>query len=227
MAVTSCSLAIIQSIVESGRYSIAHDLDPVVGMSPLHRAAKEDWAEGVTYFLHNESRLARIADNSGFTPALYAATYGSENSFGVFLRHENPDVVRSIKIKSTMTGWTVLHFLAHEGHTRILKTLLEENYRMPDRLFLEVDVRSTEPAVTPLYLAGRAGNIRCVQLLIAFGANPDLEQTPKGKRAKELARTGELQDLMETPREQVVAMIYGTMDLDEALSGADKEANDG
>jgi ankyrin repeat protein len=81
--------------------------------------------------------------------------------------------------------------------------------------------------VTPLYLAGRAGNIECVQLLIAFGANPNLEQTPKGKKAKELARTGELQDLMETPREQVVAVIYQTPDLDQALLGSDGEPDDG
>lgn len=223
MAVTSCSLA----IVESEGYETGLDLDSVAGMSPLHLAAKEDWVDGVAYFLNIDPALARMRDDSGFTPALYAATYGSEDSFGIFLRHDNPDVVGSIRIRSAMTGWTVLHFLACEGHARILRTLFEDNYRMANRLFREVDVRSTEPAMTPLYLAGRAGNIECVQLLIAFGANPNLEQTPKGKKARELARTVELQDLMETLREQVVAMIYHTPDLNEALPLCDDEPDDG
>ena len=65
-------------------------------------------------------------------------------------------------------GRTVLHGAAINNRHHILRLMLEKNHRL-----LEVNVQGSA-GETPLHDAARCGRIRCVEVLLAFGARVDI-----------------------------------------------------
>jgi ankyrin repeat protein len=177
------------------QFDLEHDANRL-GRNPLHTAAKENWAEGVQWLLNNCPVLASQTDKSGLTPVFYTAIYGGRESFEQFLEHSDPAVVRTITGKSVFTGWTILHFMAQEGHSEMLGFVLQANDARDRNLFPDIDVQSTDPALTPLFVAARSGQTDCVQVLVARGADAAKENLNGRRTPREIARSGEIAALL-------------------------------
>lgn len=64
-------------------------------------------------------------------------------------------------------GVTPLHVAGNEGHVSVIQALLAAPK-------IDVDRRESMEDRTALHLAAKAGQLRCVELLLAAGARPDL-----------------------------------------------------
>ena len=226
IAVKNCSIDILKILLDMKGYDIESDVDPF-GRSLLHVAVKEDWEEGVRLLLsHRCGRiLAQKPDRSGIVPAVLAAMYGCRKALGVFLCHKDLEVVRSVAIPCKLTGWTILHYVANCRKPKVMKMLLEVDYLLNSRgtpLFPRdgsspLDAVAGQPPhqFTPLVLAVTNYDIKCVQLLLAFGATPSLCRERMGEAGKSHFPARVL-DLAEKKIIDPVELIYGASTLEAA-----------
>lgn len=71
---------------------------------------------------------------------------------------------RIFTIQSGLTGFTVLHYLAICGHDKLL------NYILDIHKNIYVDIHGKDPIVSPLYLASKFNQDKCVKVLKLHGA---------------------------------------------------------
>ena len=94
------------------------------------------------------------------TPLVLAATFGCANSTRLLLERMTPKVVDTELPKA-------LSRAANGGRSKVVKTLLEHSANA--KALLAEDKREN----TPFLLAVRAGHMRCVEYMIAAGADVD------------------------------------------------------
>ena len=224
-AVKNCSMEILEILLDMEGYDIENDVDSF-GRSLLHVAVKEDWEEGVRFLLAHESGrvLAQKPDRSGIVPAVLAAIYGCRKALKVFLCHEDREIVQSVAIPCKLTGWTIIHYAANCRKPKVMQMLLEVNYLLEllgRPLFPKetspLDARAGPPLhqSTPLILAVTNYDIKCVQLLLAFGAKPSLGREKMGDAGKSHFPARVL-DLAEKGTINLVEEIYNKPTLEEA-----------
>ena len=191
IAVENCNFAIVEKILnlfpDDKRLSDMLRSDKnALGRSPLHVAVKEDWVEGVELLLERDPGLASIQDYSGFVPVMLAGIYSCLKVLRWFATHRNPDIVKTIAEPCSLTNWTILHYAAYAGNADVLKMLLEVDYlRDSPRLWESLELKDKDGG-TPLVLAARVCNVKCLQVLIAFGASPENGRNLMGKPGKSL-----------------------------------------
>ena len=120
---------------------------------------------------------------SGYSALHRAAERGRPRLLEVILKTESKSFDVNSRAAKRMRGLTPLHLAAStisEGHIECLRLLLEQP-------FIQVDMRDSSLANTPLFTAAKARNIEAVRMLIEQGANPDLKVKTKTIR-------GHLQD---------------------------------
>lgn len=146
------------------------------------------------------------ADEDGWTPLLWAAAHGNEDTVGALLdagadrraatirerqnalilaaRWNRAEVVATLIRRGAdvaqrdSIGWPALMWASLKGRTDVVKVLLDGGARVN---MLDSDRN------TPLILAARQGRLETVKLLLSRGARPDLRNAD-GDDAESLAR---------------------------------------
>lgn len=121
--------------------------------------------------------LMTIPDNKGMNIMHLAAMYGNSDVFNAVEKKFGDNVAFMMdlyKSKSQFTGATVLHYLAMNGHYKILYQILN---KYED---LDVNIQGTDPVVSPLFTAAKFNQQRCAVILRLRGAILEkCSQTPK------------------------------------------------
>jgi hypothetical protein len=135
------------------------------GFTALHVACKYGQLATVELLLERNANI-NVKDLCGSTPLHHAASRGHQNVL-LFLLHKNahPDVADT-------DGNTPLHVSSSNGHEACVKALLyfSEHLGQP----LKVEARNVH-GDTPLHHASRWGYLGIVQILLEYGARPDLK----------------------------------------------------
>lgn len=127
--------------------------------SPAHYAARGGHDKCLELLLEHGA-LCNQVDWRGFAPS-------HENCMGkrkistmkLLLRRGGCEVNQ----KNRLDGWTCAHICAHDDAPELLEFVLREN--------AYVDSRTKIDCATPLHLACKRGHSRCMQVLIAHGAD--------------------------------------------------------
>ena len=126
----------------------------VLGLTPLHAAARAGWAKSAELLLAKGARLD-VRDAQGRTPLLLAAFYGRADLAGMLIAKG-----ASIGDRDEL-GSTALHLAALNGHKEIVDLLISKGASLNDR-----NLRNG----TPLSIAVREGHEEIVKALITAGA---------------------------------------------------------
>uniref|UniRef100_A0A4W4HLE7 Transient receptor potential cation channel, subfamily A, member 1a n=1 Tax=Electrophorus electricus TaxID=8005 RepID=A0A4W4HLE7_ELEEL len=103
----------------------------------------------------SDTRLLNEGDERGMTPLHMASRGGHVKVVELLLR-------KGALFHSDYKGWTSLHHAAAEGYTQTMETLLMGNIKLLDKTDADGN--------TALHLAGRAGHVAAVRLLLHRGA---------------------------------------------------------
>ncbi|XP_065488502.1 ankyrin repeat and SOCS box protein 3 isoform X1 [Caloenas nicobarica] len=135
-----------------------------VGMTPLHLAAYYGSSEGVRILLEAGARPNEITTDE--TTTLFLAVQSGKADIVKILIGYGANV----EGPHTWSGWNSLHQASLEGHTEIMKILLEAGASKE----CEDDY-----GITPLFIAAQYGKLECLRLLITFGANVNCQAKDK------------------------------------------------
>lgn len=126
-----------------------------LGITPLHRAAKEGRTEDVRLLLAAGAPI-NAADARGRTPMMYAALHGRAEAFEALMEAKADAALKDAN------GGTVLHCAAAGGSPAIVKMLLQLNINPS---------ASDDKGNTPLILGATVGNVEIIEALVAAGAD--------------------------------------------------------
>jgi len=148
----------IRDLIESGRAS-ATDRDDD-GITPLHLAVITGRVPMCTYLIEKGAEINAFGGSVPATPLQWAARKGLVEVIDVLIQHgANPRLVDP-------QDFSCLHSVTHSSdHWALLYILCQ-----PD---IAVDERDSM-GLTPLHWAALQGNAVAVEVLLKFGANPNL-----------------------------------------------------
>ena len=115
---------------------------------------------------------------TGYSAVHRAAERGKPHLLEIILKTENKSFDVNTRAAKRMRGLTPLHLAASttsDGHLKCLSLLL-------DQPFIQVDIKDSSLAVTPLFAAAKARNVEAVEMLIEQGADPGLRVKNKTVR---------------------------------------------
>lgn len=215
IAVENCNYTVVERLLNLfPDYDLQSDKN-AFGRTLLHVAVKEDWVEGLELLLGKDAKLASVRDDSGFVPVMLAGIYSCLKVLRWFATNRNWEIAKTIAEPCSLTNWTILHYAAYAGNADVLKMLLEVNYLRGDSRFWEnLELGCSQDRVTPLVLAARVCNVKCLQVLLAFGADPTNGRDLMGKPGKSL----HIARILDMAGEglNMVHDIYGVDTLEEA-----------
>ncbi|KAJ5692827.1 hypothetical protein N7462_002250 [Penicillium macrosclerotiorum] len=128
------------------------------GQTPLHYAAKAGFADAADLLIAS-GLSADSLDRFGFSPFIWAVIVGDITATRLFLSHG------SNANSTSSDGKSALSWAASLGHTLIVELILE--------MRAEVMSATTKARLIPLEEAAAYGDVRTVQFLLHFGADPN------------------------------------------------------
>ncbi|CAE7837190.1 kidins220b [Symbiodinium sp. CCMP2592] len=149
----------------------AVDASDANGWTGLMHAIHGQRAEVARYLLQARADVRQVADKSGSTPLILAASGARHELCKILIEHRSPLEI------SDMEGSTALHHAARRGNGAAVMTLLAARAKLE---------KQDAQGRTPLLAAAVAGRANTVQLLVGQGANVKAADCT-GKGAKELA----------------------------------------
>jgi ankyrin repeat protein len=179
-------------------YQIETDRDKL-GRNQLHTAARQCCA--------NCPDFASQRDAPGLVPVLYTTIYRLLPCLEFFCNSRYQNVVTSISTPAELTKWTVLHYAAHPGAVAILRYILQFNSQSGHRLFPDINELAEEPPRSPLFLAVQKGNLECVLVLVAYGADPTKPQGGTERTPHDIIQCLELRDALNMDRSEAFERI--------------------
>lgn len=149
----------------------AVDASDANGWTGLMHAIHGQRAEVARYLLQARADVRQVADKSGSTPLILAASGARHELCKILIEHRSPLEI------SDMEGSTALHHAARRGNGAAVMTLLAARAKLE---------KQDSQGRTPLLAAAVAGRANTVELLVGQGANAQAVDCT-GKGAKELA----------------------------------------
>ncbi len=146
------------------------------GKAALDQAARNGHTN-IVKRLCEEKEVEYNVCKDGTTPLWIASQYGHEGVVEFLLSNDNPkknDVMRTINSQWTRTGTTALHQAAKNGHTNIVKRLLDAKaspniQNKDDRFPLECALRNKKfAAAACLLIYGANVNLAIQKLIIKY-----------------------------------------------------------
>jgi len=208
-AVSSNKLDAAQTLVEAGAdiECVAND-----GSNPLLSCARGGFTSIARFLIHEGAKLD-VRDSCGFTPLMFAASFG-KTEIVILLAQKMPSLLdakdrrgctplilaaRSGRCDTALAlaevgcnvastcehGNNALHHAARNGHTTTLRALLSSSSASKSRNEL-IHARS-KLGYTPLLAAAEAGRTECVSVLLEHGARVQ-DKNDHGLDAVQLAR---------------------------------------
>ena len=163
----------VKILKEAGAYLSPHDANVT-----LHLATKRGHA-GVIEFLHKENLVANfdVQNNEGYAPMMVAV--GNEDIDCVIALTK---AGANLNLRdSDEYGDTALHAAAVDGCVEIVEFILEQKNESGEFL-VNPDITNNK-GVTPLMRAVQGGNLECIVVLVAYGANPSRQDNDFGETA--------------------------------------------
>lgn len=211
VALHACSTTHEQVIVSFAPLRVATDPATVdIDLTPLHRAIRNSELQAVTELLRQGAPVNVASTADGTTPLMLAAAMGQEEIVAALL---NADAALNTADKM---GGTALMYASSKGQAGIVNTLLQHgaavNLKSPHddldstaltlaagnghdtvlglllKAGADIDWRTERDGLSALMLAATLGHEHAVRVLLAAGANPDLNDR-QGNTACELAAT--------------------------------------
>ena len=142
------------------------DHQDTYGYTALSQAGEHGHVE-IVKCLMDHGANPNLRDTYGGTALLRAVDQGKPVVFRTLISRGAEYTFRDFR------GRTVLHGAAINNRHNMLRMLLEKKHHL-----LEVDVRG-DAGETPLHDAARCGRIKCVEVLLAFGARTDIMDNEK------------------------------------------------
>ncbi|XP_072441806.1 receptor-interacting serine/threonine-protein kinase 4 [Chiloscyllium punctatum] len=170
------------------------------GRTPLHLAAQRGQYRAARILLEFKSTV-NWKTLSRHTPLHLAAEGGHTSTSRLLIKH-------GVDINAvTEDGWTALHLASNRGHLQTVKMLVEEQANVETTGFLQrtalhlaaakghsevvrellnsaenITNVADDEGLTPLHLAAKCGHLKCIDILLAHGADVNLHnskfQTP-------------------------------------------------
>ncbi|XP_066508040.1 transient receptor potential cation channel subfamily A member 1-like [Hoplias malabaricus] len=153
----ACRLGIPDSVKNMLGLEVSLDQKSKQKKSALHFAAEYGRINTCHRLLETmtDTRLLNEGDERGMTPLHLASHGGHVKVVELLLR-------KGALFHSDYKGWSCLHHAAAEGYTQTMEILLISNIKLLDK--------ADGDGNTALHLAGRAGHVAAVRLLLCRGA---------------------------------------------------------
>ncbi|KAK3534710.1 hypothetical protein QTP86_023793 [Hemibagrus guttatus] len=153
----ACRLGIPDSVKNMLGLEVSLDQKSKQKKSALHFAAEYGRINTCHRLLEtmSDTRLLNEGDEKGMTPLHLASRGGHVKVVELLLR-------KGALFHSDYKGWSCLHHAAAEGYTQTMDSLLISNIKLLDK--------TDGDGNTALHLAGRAGHVAAVRLLLNRGA---------------------------------------------------------
>lgn len=174
-ACTSGSAACVQALIANGANLLLQDNK---GLTPLHTAAQRGNVECIQTIVQS----LESPTTEGVPHLLTVVTSDGTSPLFMAIFNGDPEPVEAIisawpcnMATKDRSGRTALHFAALHGKSKVLQVLLRHLPKVPAAL-LYVDTRDAQ-GNTPLHYAGGGGYETCIRILLAAGAQPQLQNS--------------------------------------------------
>ncbi|KAG7233587.1 hypothetical protein INR49_006862, partial [Caranx melampygus] len=137
------------------------------GATALYEAAKNGH-EGVVKLLISQNADANKPGKTGLLPLHIAAQRGSDTIVSLL-------IPATSKARVRRTGISPLHMAAERNRDEVLESLIEAGFDVNAQLSEERSKLYEDRRSTPLYFSVINSNIDAVRMLLAAGANPNLD----------------------------------------------------